>query len=73
MDSFYKSLAGRAGQGVIVALVYRLMTIAAAVVGLCYYWVSRRELEKMMRQEKEKAESSSSESEYPPEAQVEAG
>jgi uncharacterized membrane protein YbhN (UPF0104 family) len=36
--------------GVLVALAYRLITIAVAAVGVVYYWISRAEIRDVMRQ-----------------------
>jgi len=39
-----------AGQGLVVALCYRLITVLIAVVGFCYYLGSRREVSELMHE-----------------------
>lgn len=55
LDLFYAHLPGTAtaipaGQGLVVALAYRLITILIAAVGICYYLGSRRELAEVIQQ-----------------------
>jgi uncharacterized protein (TIRG00374 family) len=53
MSLLYRLLpAESGGDGFIVALGYRLITIAIAVIGVAYYWASRREMSELI----EKAE-----------------
>ena len=39
-----------AGQGLVVALCYRLITLLIAVVGICYYLGSRQEVSELMHE-----------------------
>jgi uncharacterized membrane protein YbhN (UPF0104 family) len=39
------------GIGIVVALVYRLMTIAVAPIGILYYWLNRQLVRDLMAQE----------------------
>jgi hypothetical protein len=41
LEQLYRLLGMRIGMGLIVALMYRLTTIATAVAGMVYYYVSR--------------------------------
>ena len=51
VSELYKLLPAQAHEdGIIVALVYRLMTILVAVVGAVYYWSSRREVSEILEQ-----------------------
>jgi uncharacterized protein (TIRG00374 family) len=49
LEELYKLLSGAAGPpGITVALVFRLMTIGVAAVGVCYYLASRREVKQLL-------------------------
>jgi glycosyltransferase 2 family protein len=49
MDQLYRLLpAVPTADGILVALAYRLMTVLIAVIGLVYYWSSRREVAELM-------------------------
>jgi len=55
LDLFYTHMPHTAakippGQGLVVALAYRLITILIAAVGICYYLGSRRELAEVIQQ-----------------------
>jgi len=55
LDLFYTHMPGTtaaipAGQGLVVALAYRLITILIAAVGICYYLSSRREVAQVLQQ-----------------------
>ncbi len=55
LDLFYAHMPGTAttipaGQGLVVALAYRLITILIAAVGICYYLGSRREVAEVIQQ-----------------------
>jgi hypothetical protein len=39
--------------GVTVALAYRVITIAIAMIGVVYYWTSRREVQKLLEEAEE--------------------
>jgi uncharacterized protein (TIRG00374 family) len=54
MSELYKLLPEQASEdGFIVALVYRLLTIVIAVIGVIYYWASRREMRQVIEQVEE--------------------
>jgi uncharacterized protein (TIRG00374 family) len=57
MQELYRLLpAEEGGDGIIVALAYRLITIVIAAIGVVYYWASRREMgELLKRAENEQA------------------
>ena len=44
----------RLGQGLVVALGYRIVTVLIAAVGVCYYLGSRREVAEVMHEERSK-------------------
>lgn len=44
------------GQGLVVALVFRLISVGIAAVGLCYYFTSRRDLAAVMHEVEEEEE-----------------
>jgi uncharacterized protein (TIRG00374 family) len=45
VDYLYRHFARtEAGQGLVVALAYRVMTIVIATIGIGYYWASRKEV-----------------------------
>lgn len=53
MDALFKLVPADATSdvpGVLVALAYRLITIAVAGVGVIYYWTSRAEIQEVLRQ-----------------------
>ena len=51
VSELYKLLPVQAHEdGIIVALIYRLMTILVAVVGAVYYWSSRREVSEILEE-----------------------
>ena len=51
MSELYRLLpAGGAGDGFIVALAYRLITIVIAAIGIVYYWASRREMHELIEE-----------------------
>ena len=65
MASLYKIIPAvpHAVSGVIVALVFRLVQIALAVLGLCYYWSADADWERIEREARELAEASGDEDE----------
>jgi hypothetical protein len=53
LDYLYQhaaSVAGSAGQGLMVALGYRVITVMIAAFGLCFFLVSRREITEVMHE-----------------------
>ena len=51
VDYLYRHFAGaEAGQGLVVALAYRAMTLIIAAIGIGYYWASRREVAKVLEE-----------------------
>lgn len=54
LEFFYTQMPGGVkmltGQGLIVALCYRIITVLIALVGICYYLGSRREVAEVMEQ-----------------------
>ena len=38
------------GDGFLVALVFRLITIVIAAIGVVYYWIGRREVGELLRE-----------------------
>jgi uncharacterized protein (TIRG00374 family) len=50
LEFFYFQMGMPEGQGLIVALGYRLITLLIAGVGICYYWGSRRELAEVIEE-----------------------
>jgi uncharacterized protein (TIRG00374 family) len=49
VDYLYRHFAGaQLGQGLVVALAYRAMTILIAAIGIGYYWASRREVSQVL-------------------------
>jgi uncharacterized protein (TIRG00374 family) len=61
MDALFKqvSQSGNA-PGILIALAYRLITIAVAGVGVVYYWSARREIDDVMRKAAAESEEASS-------------
>jgi len=58
LEELYKLMSGAAGPpGVTVALVFRLMTIGVAAVGVCYYIACRREVRQLLAEASSEAES----------------
>ncbi len=54
MSELYKLLPAQAGgDGFIVALAYRMLTIVVAVIGVVYYWASRREMSELIEKAEE--------------------
>lgn len=54
MSELYKLLPAQAGgDGFIVALGYRMLTIVIAVIGVVYYWASRREMSELIEKAEE--------------------
>ncbi len=54
MSELYKLLpAHGGGDGFIVALAYRMLTIVIAVIGVFYYWFSRREMSELIEKAEE--------------------
>ncbi len=50
MDALFKQVSqSGAAPGILIALAYRLITIAVAGVGVVYYWSARREIDDVMR------------------------
>ena len=58
---YVPSISQDKGNGLAVAIAFRLMTIAIAGVGVIYYWISRREVREVM----DEAEHARTESETP--------
>jgi uncharacterized protein (TIRG00374 family) len=57
MSELYKLLPAQpGGDGFIVALAYRMLTIVVAVIGVFYYWFSRREMGELIEQAEEETE-----------------
>lgn len=51
MDQLYKLLAPEANaEGIVVALLYRLMTLVIAAIGAVYYVASRREVQSLLEE-----------------------
>ena len=56
LEFFYMQMPGPdgvtvlAGQGLIVALCYRIITVLIAAVGICYYLASRQEVAEVMEE-----------------------
>ena len=65
MASLYKIIPAvpHAVSGVIVALVFRLVQIALAALGLCYYWSADADWERIEREARELAEACGDEDE----------
>ena len=42
--------AAPSGDGFLVSLVYRLITIMIAAIGVVYYWAGRREVGELLRE-----------------------
>jgi len=61
MKFYYQNISASGGvsggQGLIVALGYRVATIVVAIVGLCYYLVSRKDVSRVMHQAEQELES----------------
>jgi uncharacterized protein (TIRG00374 family) len=61
LDAFYAGIplpdggSMKAGQGLVVALGYRIATVIVAAVGLCYYLGARREVAEAMEEENPQA------------------
>ena len=51
MDQLYQLIpASPCRDGILVALAYRLMTILIAMIGVVYYWASRREVRELLEE-----------------------
>jgi len=51
VDYLYRHIAdAAAGQGLVVALAYRAMTLVIATIGIGYYWASRREVARVLQE-----------------------
>ena len=50
---FYVPERGLHKVGVLVALSYRIVTVAIAAIGVVFYWTSRREVRDVMKAAKE--------------------
>jgi uncharacterized protein (TIRG00374 family) len=51
MESLYTLVPAEAsGDGIILALIYRMMTILVAAIGVVYYWSSRREVAQLLQE-----------------------
>jgi len=51
LEFLYQHISSRqdnAGQGLLVALAYRVVTVMIAIVGIIYYWTSRREVNQVL-------------------------
>lgn len=48
LDLMYKDVTGIAGQGLVVALAYRVMCLMIASLGLVFYFTDRREIQETM-------------------------
>lgn len=60
MDALFKQVSqAGAAPGILIALAYRLITIAVAGVGVVYYWSARREIDDVMRKAAASEEDSS--------------
>jgi ActR/RegA family two-component response regulator len=46
----------RAGQGLVVALGYRIITVLVAAVGVCYYLASRQEVARVLHAAEQEVE-----------------
>ena len=44
------------GQGLVIALGYRIITVLIATVGICYYLAGRREVAQVLHEAEQEAE-----------------
>ena len=61
MNFYYQNIGGPgnipSGQGLMVALGYRVATIVVAIIGLCYYLVSRKDVTNLIHEAEHELES----------------